>query len=141
MSTRSNIIFVTPDNKAHQFYHHWDGYLSGVGEELRNYLVYSIGMSCLIKDMSAYEILIGELANDDGYEDESKFNLNSHNHIHGDVEFTYVIRGNDLYYVYKWGLCDKVDTYNDLIDYVCKDSNKIDLTHHLTDEDDQKLGD
>lgn len=137
MSTRSNIILVTPDNRAHQFYHHWDGYLSGVGEELRSCLVYSIGMSCLVKDVSVYEILIGELANKEDYEDENKFNLNSHNNIHGDVEFTYVIRGNDLYYVYKWDLFNKVNTYNDLIDYVCKDSNKINLTRRLTDEDDK----
>ena len=60
MSTRSNIILVTPDNKVHQFYHHCDGYLSGVGEELRTKLVYSIGMSQVIKDISLYEILLGD---------------------------------------------------------------------------------
>ena len=45
MSTRANIILVTPDNRIHQYYHHCDGYFSGVGEELRKYLVYSIGLS------------------------------------------------------------------------------------------------
>jgi hypothetical protein len=135
MSTRSNIILVTPDNKAHQFYHHCDGYLSGVGEELRKHLVYSIGMNTIIKDVSLYDILVGELASDNEYEDEYKFDLNAHNKIHADIEFTYVIRGNDLYFVYEWDLCHKVATYKDLVNYVCKDVNKLALDKPLHDDD------
>ena len=133
MSTRSNVILVTPDNKVHQFYHHCDGYLSGVGEELRKHLIYSIGMNTLIKDVSLYDILVANIASDDDYEDEYKMSLNAHNKIHADVEFTYVIKNGNLYYVYEWDLCNKVNTNKDLIDYICKDSNKIDITHHLTD--------
>ena len=135
MATRSNVVIVNKDGKAHQFYHHWDGYLSGVGDELRNHLVYSIGMSVLLKDVSAEEVLIGELASADGYEDEYTHEFDSHNRIHTDVEFTYVVKDSKLYYVYKFGLCEKVDTYSDLIDYVCKDENEIDLTHPCKDED------
>lgn len=142
MSTRSNVVVVNADgNHVDQFYHHWDGYLSGVGEELRKHLLYSIGINSLVKDMSVYDILIGELSDCDGYEFEDSWASSDHNRLHADIEFTYVIRGNDLYFVYEWDICHKVTTYKDLIDHVCKDSNKIDLTHHLTDEDDQKLGD
>ena len=133
MSTRSNIILVTPDNKVHQFYHHCDGYLSGVGEELRCKLVYSLGMSTLIKDMSLYDILVGEILKDEDYEDEYKHYMNYENYLHGDIEYLYVIKDGNLYYVYEWDLCHKVNTNKDLIDYICKDSNKIDITHHLID--------
>ena len=135
MSTRSNIILVTPDNRVHQFYHHWDGYLSGVGEDLRKHLVYSIGMNTLIKDMSIYDILVGDIASDDGYEDEYKMDLNARNKIHADVEFTYVIKGDSLYYVYEWDLCNKVNTNKDLIDYICKDENKLALDKQIHDND------
>lgn len=128
MSTRSNIILVTPDNKAHQFYHHCDGYLSGVGEELRKHLIYSIGMNTLIKDTSLYDILLGEIHKDEDYEDEYKLEMNDENCLHRDIEYLYVINGNNLYYVNEWDLCNKVDTNKNLIDYVCKDSNKIDLS-------------
>lgn len=127
MSTRSNIILVTPDNKVHQFYHHWDGYLSGVGEDLRKHLIYSVGMSVLAKDLSVYDILVGELAGDDDYRDERVMSLDTHNELHGDIEYTYVIKDNKLFYVYKYNLCNDVDTYKDLIDYVCKDKNELAL--------------
>ena len=135
MSTRSNIILVTPDNRVHQFYHHYDDYLSGVGEELRKHLVYPIGMSVLLKDVPAEEVLISELDSVDGYEDEYTHEFNSHNRIHADVEFTYVVKDSRLYYIYKYGLCENVDTYSDLIGYVCKDENEIDLIHPCKDED------
>lgn len=133
MSTRSNIILVTPDNKAHQFYHHFDGYLSGVGEELRCKLVYSLGMNTLIKDMSLYDLLVGEVAKDSDYEDEYKLEMNDRNHIHCDIEYLYVIKDGGLYYVNEWDLHDKLKTYKDVIDYVCKDSNKLDLSKHAHD--------
>lgn len=139
MCTRSNVVLVAPNNEVDQFYHHYNGNLSGVGEELRKCLLYSIGMNTLIKDMSVYNILIGVLPDCEGYEFEDSWVLNDHNRLHTDAEFTYVIRGNNLYFVYEYDLRNKVDTYKDLIDYVCKEQNKIDLTDHLTDEDDQPL--
>lgn len=133
MSTRSNIILVTPDNKAHQFYHHCDGYLSGVGEELRCKLVYSLGMNTLIKDKSLYDFLVVEVTKDSDYEDESKHEMNDVNYLHGDIEYLYIIKDSNLYYVNEWDITNKVNTYKDLIDYVCKDNNKLDLSKHAHD--------
>lgn len=133
MSTRSNIILVTPDNKAHQFYHHCDGYLSGVGEELRCKLVYSLGMNTLIKDMTLYDLLVGEVAKDSDYEDEYKFEMNDYNRLHSDIEYLYVIKDGNLYYVSEWDLRSKLLRYNDVINYVCKDDNKLDLSKHAHD--------
>jgi len=133
MSTRSNIILVTPDNRVHQFYHHWDGYLSGVGEDLRKHLVYSIGMNALIKDMSLYDILVGDIAGDNDYEDEYKMELDARNRIHCDTEFVYAIKDVNLYYVYEWDLHNKVNTNKELVDYVCKDCNKLPLDKKLHD--------
>lgn len=133
MSTRSNIILVTPDNKAHQFYHHCDGYLSGVGEELRCKLVYSLGMNTLIKDMTLYDLLVGEVAKDSDYEDEYKFEMNDYNRIHSDIEYLYVIKDGNLYYVSEWDLRSKLLRYKDVIDYVCKDNHKLDLSKRAHD--------
>lgn len=133
MSTRSNIILVTPDNKAHQFYHHCDGYLSGVGEELRCKLVYSLGMNTLINDRSLYDFLVVEVTKDSEYEDEFKHEMNDANYLHGDIEFLYIIKDNKLYYVNEWDICHKVNSYKDLIDYVCKDNNKLDLSKRVHD--------
>lgn len=133
MSTRSNIILVTPDNKVHQFYHHCDGYLSGVGEELRNKLVYSLGMNTLIKDKPLYDFLVVEITRDNDYEDESKHEMDDVNYLHGDIEYLYVIKDDNLYYVNEWDVCNKVNTNKDLIDYVCKDNNKLDLSKHAHD--------
>lgn len=135
MSTRSNIILVTPDNKAHQFYHHFDGYLSGVGEELRTKLLYSVGMSIIVKDISVYDVLIGEVMKDEEYEDEYVHDMNEVNHLHRDIEFLYVVKGSQLYYVNEWDLCEKLETNQDIINYVCKDSNEIDVTKQLHDDE------
>ena len=133
MSTRSNIILVTPGNIAHQFYHHCDGYLSGVGEELRCKLVYSLGMNTLIKDMSLYDLLVGEVTKDSDYEDEYKFEMSDYNRLHSDIEYLYVIKDGSLYYVNEWDLHSKLLRYKDVIDYVCKDGNKLDLSKRAHD--------
>lgn len=136
MSTRANVIIISPENKVDQFYHHWDGYLSGVGEELRKRLLYSIGMNTLLKDKSVYDILIDDLSGCDDYKSEGSWELNNCNRLHSDVEFIYVIRDRDLFYINEYGLYDKMGTYKDLIDHICKESNKVDLMNHLTDRDD-----
>ena len=133
MSTRSNIILVTPDNKVHQFYHHCDGYLSGVGEELRKHLIYSIGMNTLIKDASLYDILVGEILKDEDYEEEYKREMNDANFLHGDIEYLYVIKDGNLYYVNEWDICNKATMYKDIVDYVCKDNHKLDLSKRVHD--------
>lgn len=135
MSTRSNIILVTPDNKVHQLYHRCDGYLSGVGEELRHSLVYSIGLNQIIKDVPLYDILSSNILSDQDYEDEYKFDMNVHNRLHADIEFLYVIKDANIYYVNEWDMCHKFNTYEDLINYVCKDKNKINLAVKCKDCD------
>ena len=134
MSTRSNIILITPDNKVHQLYHHFDGYLSGVGEDLRRRLVYAIGI-CTITDSHVYNVLIDDLSRDSDYESECIIDLDQHNHLHGDIEFLYVIKDCNLYYVNEYSLCSKFNTNKDLIDYVCTDRNKLDLVKHIDDND------
>jgi hypothetical protein len=136
VSTSANVIIISPDNKVDQFYHHWDGYLSGVGEELRKWLLYSIGINALIKDKSVYDILLGELSDCDGYESEGSWELDDRNCIHSDVEFVYVIRNGELFYVNEYDLYNKIGTYRNLVGYICKESNKVNVMNHLTDEDD-----
>lgn len=134
MSTRSNIIIITPDNKIHQFYHHFDGYLSGVGEVLRSKLVYSLGLTTIIKDTPLYDFFISEIENCnryDYYEDEYKHEMNDTNCLHSDIEYLYVIKDGNLYYINEYGLCDKLKTNKDIIDYVCKDNNKVDLSKRI----------
>lgn len=38
MSTRSTIFITNGKDRLHEYYHHCDGYLAGVGEELRNFI-------------------------------------------------------------------------------------------------------
>lgn len=138
MSTRSNIVVVTEDGRAHQFYHHWDGYLSGVGNEVRQCVVYSIGLHSLVKDMQFSDILVGELTDySEGYEDEYVMDLDAHNRLHADIEFLYIVKDGKLYYVNEWDMCHKCNSYKDLVDYVCVDKNMIDLTHPCHDPDDE----
>lgn len=136
MSTRSNIIIVTPDNNnIHQFYHHFDGYLSGVGEELRKYLVYSIGLCARVKKLSLYDILVEYISSDDDYEYECTMDLNASNKIHADVEYAYVIKDGELYYTDDYDIHNKVNTNRELINYICKDCNKLALDKPLHDND------
>ena len=134
MSTRSNIVFLTPDNKVHQYYHHCDGYLHGVGEELRWMLVYAIGMRAVGKELPIYDLMVESLARDSQYESEYKLNLDCDNRLHADIEFLYVIKDNDLYYVNEWGIYSKVNSYREVIDYVCRENNKIDLSKPIKRE-------
>ena len=136
MSTRSNIIIVTPDNNSiHQFYNHCDGYLSGVGEELRKYLVYSVGLCTRVKKLSLYDILVEYISSDDDYEYECTMDLNASNKIHADVDYTYIIKDGELYYTDDYDIHNKVNTNKELIDYICKDCNKLALDKQLHDDD------
>lgn len=133
MSTRANIILITPDNKIHQYYHHCDGYFSGVGEELRKHLVYSIGMNVVNKERSVYDNLVIELGRDRDYEDEYKLEKEEHNRLHADIEFLYIIDGTTLYGCDAWDMYKKVKTNKELIDLVCVDKNLLSLDKSLHD--------
>lgn len=130
MSTRSNIIIVTPDNQAHQFYHHCDGYLSGVGEELRGFLNESANYEDLLKKLAIPDEY-GEV-----YEDEEKHDQSELDKLHGDIEFLYVIKNKRLYFmqIHKSKDYRKLRTYKELIDYICISKHEIDLTKEVTDD-------
>ena len=134
MSTRANIILVTPDNKLHQYYHHCVGYFSGVGEELRRSLVYSIGMNVVTKEHSVYENVVIELGRYDSYEDEYKLDLEDHNRLHADIEFLYIIKDTTLYGCDAWDMYEKVKSNQELLNLVCVEKNKLFLDKQLHDD-------
>ena len=127
MGTRANILLISPDNEVTQIYHHFDGYLYGVGEELRWFLLCSVGISSLYKDTAVYDAFIDIISSDDSYEKDDDFELSDDNRLHWDIEFLYVIKDTNLYCVNEWDLRNKFNTYSDLIDYVCKEDNKVPL--------------
>lgn len=136
MSTRANIVLVSPYNLIHQFYLQHDGYLSYLGEELRNCLRYSIDLYKSNITVSIYNTIVNELAKVDEYEDEHNANFDDFHVIHGDVEYVYVIKDSKLYYAYYCReLREKAETYQDLIDYVCVNDNEINLDKQVKDED------
>lgn len=127
MATRSQVILITNDNKAHLYYHHWDGYPKGVGEELRRYMVYSIGMKVLCSDRSMYDLMMDSISANSSYEDENIFDLSNHNHLHADIEYLYIVTNDCLYCARAWGMYEKVEAFNDVLSLVCKEENKLPL--------------
>jgi len=99
-------------------------------------LVYAIGMREVGKDLSIYDIMVESLARDSSYENEYKLSLDCDNRLHADIEFLYIIKDNDLYYVCEWGIYSKVNSYREVIDYVCREKNKIDLSKPIKREQD-----
>jgi len=132
MATRANLLIVDNDNVVFQYYHHWDGYLSCVGEELRRFLVYAIGMELILKKVPFSSIILNELKSD--YEYEYKMNINNVNNLHGDIEFLYVIKDKKLFYVNEYDLCNKYKSYKDLIKHVCSDKNELPLWITIDDK-------
>ena len=93
MSTRAN-IFIDYLGERKQFYHHYDGYPSGVGSELVEYLTKAQeGTSETEKVFSDFMELI---KNDELYEEEECIN------IHWDIEYLYYVHigegGNSVSY-------------------------------------------
>lgn len=131
MSTRSNIILVTDNNMIKQYYHHCDGYLKGVGEELRRAIIFSLGMFILSPDSPFTDLIEDVLSYDDDYYNEATLHLSDRNCLHGDIEYLYIVKDRNLYYVREYGISNKLNSYEDLINYVCKDSNLINLKCHL----------
>jgi hypothetical protein len=53
MATRATIACVNEDGTVHQVYHHWDGYLSGLGVQLLEYkTLESVAELVSVGDMS-----------------------------------------------------------------------------------------
>ena len=72
---------------------------------------------------------------DDDYEYEYTMCLNASNKIHADVDYTYIIKDGELYYTDDRDIHNKVSTNKELIDYICKDCNKLALDKQLHDDE------
>lgn len=106
MSTRSN-IFVDFNGERKQFYHHWDGYVEGVGNDLlvrmemaitraRNAIPYSLkGDTFSLRTERAYKEFLNLLEEEGSYELEEIG-------LHGDIEYLYYVefspKGNRVTY-------------------------------------------
>ena len=106
MSTRSN-IFVDFNGERKQFYHHCDGYLKGVGNDLlvrmemaitrtRNAIPYSLkGDTFSLRIERAYKEFLNLLEEEGSYEPEEIG-------LHGDIEYLYYVefspKGNRVTY-------------------------------------------
>lgn len=107
MSTRSNIIITKKGtNDVWQYYHHCDGYLSGVGEDLRMFIRVAEYIHKICSEKTSYNgnrigclgwVMKG-MAGDDYEpepEDGESENINSPDKLHGDIEYVYLIQESD----------------------------------------------
>lgn len=148
MEETANIIFVT-DNVVHIFYAKMDGNLTRTGEDIRRRLVYSIGINAL-NDKSVYDTFVNDLnAKDSFYIDEGTDDLDEayKNKIRSDVDFIYIIRNNELFFIMKYDLISELaraalqgdsefESYNDLISLaVSDDDNKLYLDEVILNDD------
>jgi hypothetical protein len=104
MSTRSNILIIKKDsdNKfvVTQYYHHCDGYLEGVGEELRLCAVTGVGFSAISNE--ELDVNIKKLLSENSqYEQEDNYDFSEKDGIHGDIEYLYVLDIKDDGVLYK----------------------------------------
>lgn len=141
MSTRANILIINSDNTITQYYHHCDGYPSGVGEELRRCSLIGIGINSLTKenvDVATKTIL----NTDSDYEEEYSMGFEEHNHLHGDLSYLYVLdlakyTCDDivsLYYRGAFRINEEFDKNIDVIKATCIARNKVDMTKQLLDD-------
>jgi len=96
MSTRSN-IFVDFIGERKQFYHHWDGYVEGVGKDLlvrmkmaiaraRKAIPYSLKDDTFgLRTERAYKEFLNLLEEEGSYESEEIG-------LHGDIEYLYYVK-------------------------------------------------
>ena len=107
MSTRSNIIITKKGtNDVWQYYHHCDGYLSGVGEDLRMFIRVAEYIHKICSEKSSYHgnridclgwVMKGMVGDDyePEPEDGESENINSPDKLHGDIEYVYLIQESD----------------------------------------------
>ena len=107
MSTRSNIIITKKGtNDVWQYYHHCDGYLSGVGEDLRMFIRVAEYIYKICSEKISYNgsriVCLGWLMKGmagDSYEPEPEDgeseNINSLGKLHRDIEYLYLIQESD----------------------------------------------
>ncbi len=99
MSTRSNILIGNE-----QFYHHWDGYPEGVGQDLAYFLA-NINAGHLkawngslekLAEYVRYNGIPGRLGTDRGV--DKAYEYEPEPGLHGDIEFLYLIQGKPGHY-------------------------------------------
>lgn len=143
MSTRSNILIIKKDsdNKfvVTQYYHHCDGYLEGVGEELRLYAVTGVGFSAISNE--ELDVNIKKLLSEDSqYEQEDNYDFSEKDRVHGDIEYLYVLdvanySCNDivsLYYIKTcWNWFNNYNCVGDIVKDICVPEHKINLLTSL----------
>ena len=89
MSTRSN-IFVDFNGERKQFYHHWDGYLDGVGKDLLVRMEMAIARArkdipCFFSTERVYKEFLNLLEEEGSYEPEEIG-------LHRDIEYLYYVK-------------------------------------------------
>ena len=94
MATRSSVLIeVTQDYgennlnnglKRMQYYHHWDGYVNGVGLDLIKILLDLQGEEVLKQNLTDVEHFVSSKLN-------ATYERESANDVHTDIEFLYVI--------------------------------------------------
>ena len=150
MSTRSNIIITKKGtNDLWQYYHHCDGYLSGVGEDLRMFIRVAEYIHKICSEKISYHgsrldslgwVMKGMA--DDSYErepeDGESKNINSPDRLHGDIEYVYLIQESDkeleFYFMNRYNgpstlfkdlLNDKSKPYKDVIADIIENGIKL----------------
>lgn len=110
MSTRSNIIVISPSKKINQYYRHWDGYFEGAGLDLINKLSEAfadkrcakfMNRENLYKKLGGYEIkpetfydwFMFEMSKDLRIDKQYEKNYEPEDDLilHGDIEYLYII--------------------------------------------------
>lgn len=140
MSTRANVLIVTPEGNIQQYYHHCDGYFSGVGEELRKTFILAIGtrtISTSDNTDSLYTIFTSLLEENSEYEKEELMSQNDSIQIHGDIEYCYLLDFSKsvtyLYGCHAWDLSNKVGTNAELLQYICQTQHTLPLDKPVVD--------
>ena len=121
MSTRCNII-VTSDKGIAQYYHHCDGYWSGVGEELKEWFTeyFNKFFNDGGKKPQALKIMEELSTKNRDYEYERDFIQ-----LHGDIEFLYEILENEE--------CIKIVCYQyaDITDWERSEREELELKREI----------
>lgn len=141
MSTRANVLVINPNKSVIQYYHHHDGYPTFLGNELRNYILTSLGLQVITKkDLG--RIFQQEIQNNEYYEKEDEYNIKDKNNLHGDIEYIHVVDlaqlmsydTVNLFIKNKYELQTETKglTIIEILELVCSKETKIDLTKKIT---------
>ena len=129
MSTRSNVILVSPKGEYIQYYHHMDGYINGgVGEMLCAVKGFTLMTRSHLKFRTFTKYL--KMIDGPNFEPE-EFSENS---LHGDIEYLYTVdfRENQIVIKYMsispFAVFDDVTTGKDWVEVCLKDGREISYT-------------